>query len=350
MCVDGLGAKEIARTLNGEGLRTIRNGTWNKNGIYYILKNPVYTGTLVWGRHGKRKPGCQAAEEPTSAEGAHEPLVDEATFKQVQALLKARSPRVRHPRTVNSDFLLSGLLYCGKCGATMAGCSGKSSRYHYYSCRTYQTRGRGECAARRMNREKLDGFVIDRIRENILTGENLEDLVRLANEEAAQSRDASGDRLDAIDKQLGGLRKRLGKLCDALETGKLDLDVLAPRMTDLKAQVDALETTRAEVKTAMDGDGAALLSPAAVKAQAKDLQALLSAGSIIERKTFIASLVKRIEFDGEMVTVEYTIPLRTARAEPPNVEVLPIDLIGSPPREQTILLTLELAPPIAVGW
>jgi site-specific DNA recombinase len=45
MCADGMGAKEIVKTLNGEGLRTNRSTLWNKNTIYYILKNGIYTGT-----------------------------------------------------------------------------------------------------------------------------------------------------------------------------------------------------------------------------------------------------------------------------------------------------------------
>ncbi len=53
MCVGGMGAKEIVKTLNGEGLRTTSGKSWNKNNVYYILKNEVYTGTLVWNRQNK---------------------------------------------------------------------------------------------------------------------------------------------------------------------------------------------------------------------------------------------------------------------------------------------------------
>src|SRR5882724_1658314 len=59
MCADGMGAKEIVKTLNGEGLRTNTRKLWNKNTIYYILKNELYTGTFVWNRqtksHGRAK-------------------------------------------------------------------------------------------------------------------------------------------------------------------------------------------------------------------------------------------------------------------------------------------------------
>jgi len=67
-----------------------------------------------------------------------------------------------------------------------------------------------------------------------------------------------------------------------------------------------------------------------VKATAEDLRALLSAGTVTERKAFIRSFVQRTELDGAKVTIEYTIPLHNEKAEPPGREVLPIERTGSP--------------------
>jgi hypothetical protein len=53
MCADGMGAKEIVKTLNREGLSTNQGKPWNKNNIYYVLKNEAYTGTLIWNRQQK---------------------------------------------------------------------------------------------------------------------------------------------------------------------------------------------------------------------------------------------------------------------------------------------------------
>lgn len=41
--------------------------------------------------------------------------------------------------------LLSGLVYCGKCGAKMIGASAKSGHNHYYACNNYLKRGRHVC-------------------------------------------------------------------------------------------------------------------------------------------------------------------------------------------------------------
>lgn len=52
------------------------------------------------------------------------------------------------------------------------------------------------------------------------------------------------DRMDVIDAELRDIRARLSRLYDALETGKLDLDDLAPRIKELKTRQDELNKSK----------------------------------------------------------------------------------------------------------
>jgi len=165
----------------------------------------------------------------------------------VQELLNERSPTIIHPRTINSDYLLSGLLYCGRCGLGMLGCAAKSSRFFYYACQNYYKRGKDVCDARLINKDRLEAFVIDRVKANILTEENLAELVRLTNEEIGQAKNEYEDRLAVIDGHLEDLRQRPHKLYNPLETGKLEVADLAPRIKELREQIDELEGKRLEL-------------------------------------------------------------------------------------------------------
>jgi len=95
-----MGAKEIVKTLNGEGLRTNKGKPWNKNYVYYILKNEKYTGTLVWNQQnsspGSQKP--QNTQDIIRVDNNHPPIVDRETFEKVQDILSERSPQKVHPR------------------------------------------------------------------------------------------------------------------------------------------------------------------------------------------------------------------------------------------------------------
>ena len=157
----------------------------------------------------------------------------------------------------------------------------------------------------------IEGFVIDRVRDNILTNENLAELVRLTNAEIGSFTKRYSDKLKTIDRRLEALKARLGKLYDALETGKLGLDDFAARIKQLKAEIDGLEGTRSDTARRMDEAGPASLDEKTIMAYAEDLKGILGKGTIIEQKTFLQSFIKRIEVHKDKIVIDYTIPIDT---------------------------------------
>ena len=337
MAVEGMGAKGIVKVLNSEGLKTGRGKPWSKNNVYYILKNEVYTGTLFWNRRNRSDGHRKANEldEVIRIEKSHPALVDQETFERVQEFLRQRSPKIVHPRLVSSQYLLTGFIYCGKCGARMVGAAAKSSKFFYYVCHNCYTRGKEICDAGFINKDRLEAFVVDRVKANILTEENLEELVRLTNEDMREAKGAYAERLELMDAQLQDLRGRLHKLYDALETGKLELEELAPRIKELKAQIGDLETSRADLVDKLRDTRLELVNASAVKAYVEDLRTLLANAALVEQKTMLRSLIKRIEVNLPQVVIDYTFPLPTRDREPLTAEVLPFAQSGSPDRTRT---------------
>jgi site-specific DNA recombinase len=70
--------------------------------LYYMLTNPFYAGSF---------------EYPLASgqwyQGKHEPMVTEAEYERVQALLGRKG----NPRAVKRTFAYTGLIRCGHCGA-----------------------------------------------------------------------------------------------------------------------------------------------------------------------------------------------------------------------------------------
>ena len=326
MCLEGMGAKEIVKILNDEGLLTNLGKSWSKNHVYYILKNEVYTGTLLWNkrtRNVENKP-----DDVVRIENSHEPIVDRETFQKVQEVLKFRSPKVTKPRTINSRFLLSGFIYCGKCGYGMIGTSGKSSQFHYYACQNYCKRGKKVCDAKSFSKENLEVFVVDRLKDAILTEENLAELVHLTNKELNSSKVENEDKLATIEAQLDQHKERLHKLYDALETGKISLDDLSPRIKELTGKIRDLENQKFEMEVSLKNDRYVELSPSLIKAYVDDLKELLRKGTLLEQKAFLRSFIKRIEVDQDKVGIEYTMPLKNGKKETYGSEVLSTAQLG----------------------
>jgi len=211
----------------------------------------------------------------------------------------------------------------------MLGSAAKSSRFFYYACHNYAKRGKAVCAAKLVNKSQLEAFVIDRIQAHILTEDNLRELVRLTNEAINQAKDQSQEQLTVIAGQLAEAQGRLHKLYDALETGRLELDDLAPRIKALKGRINTLEEEQHSIQERMQEAKVALIGKAKVTAYVEDLRTLLSKGAFMEQKAFLRSFVKRIEVDHPRIALDYTIPLKAQKAEPLSREVLPFVQLGS---------------------
>jgi len=110
---------------------------------------------------------------------------------------------------------------------------GSSPRYRYYMCVNARRKGREVCPSPLLPTDKVEGLVVDRIKDYILTEENLEELVRLTNEELFQTSSEDRERLGILESQIADVESRLGKLYNALETGEIKTSDLAPRISAL---------------------------------------------------------------------------------------------------------------------
>ncbi len=311
----GRGCKSIAKRLNNDGLRTRTGKRWTTNGVLLILRNETYVGVQVWGR--------RKGNEKIRVEASWPAIVNRATFDKVQSLVTDRAPNVIHPRRVNSPYLLSGLVRCGICNRAMVGRSAKSGQYFYYRCDAANKSGDDKCPGHWIPRSKIEGFVIDRIRNHILTNENLAELVRLTHEEMHAGAQAEKDRLEHLMKQIANADSRLERLYEALETGSFASEELAPRIRQLQARKRELEEERNTTDAALHLRVAELPDIETIKAYVEDLKSVLASSEILEQRAFLKSFVKEIEVGNSELTIRYTLPLPPEGTDEEVIGVLP---------------------------
>ena len=227
-----------------------------------------------------------------------------------------------HPKRAASRFLLSGLARCGHCGKALIGADAKSGQFSYYVCGTLLKKGAGSCSSHYLNSAKFEGLVIDKIKEHILTNENLARLVNLVNEEMDSTSKTYQDELNALSDEIINVSHRLERLYDAIETGKIKLDDLAPRIHELRDQQENLQARRAQNYNFLSDRRVELASPEIVSLYINDLRNLLNNSSLSERKAFIRSFVKEVKVTGDDVLLTYTMPLTPGGISEENVGVL----------------------------
>lgn len=137
--IEGMSSFHIANKLNTLGIATPMQYKLNNNENYYcgyrtksilnwsehtvndILKNPVYTGTLVQGKTGtlnyKLKKRIQKEQKDfIRCENTHSPIISQEEFEIVQKLFK-NDTRVAPQK--NKLYLFSGIVKCGYCKANL---------------------------------------------------------------------------------------------------------------------------------------------------------------------------------------------------------------------------------------
>jgi len=156
--------RRVAHQLNGEETKAPTGGAWCVKTVRGLLKNQVYTGRLVYNKTAKHTSNGKAkwrpVEERVAKDGAVPAVVTPAVFAAAQQALKAGS--LLHPRAIASDYLLTGLVRCARCGGAMTGysMSPNGKRYRYYRCWQAFDKGKTACRGNLVRAEELDCTVL----------------------------------------------------------------------------------------------------------------------------------------------------------------------------------------------
>lgn len=155
----GESMSSISRDLNARGYRGALGGKWCAERMRNTLSNEKYLGNALLQKryrnnHIEKKLVANKGELPMYyAEGTHEPIIDQATFDKAQERLRMLAQQtVNRKKPTRSAF--SGLIHCGLCGNTYKRVTYRKK--HYWNCTTFQTKGKSECAAKRIPEETLE--------------------------------------------------------------------------------------------------------------------------------------------------------------------------------------------------
>ena len=251
-------------------------------------------------------------------------VIDKDTFDRVKSKIKDRAPANLHPKRGASRYLLSGLAKCGHCGKVLVGHDAKSGKFTCYVCGTVLKKGAGSCPSHYLNSKCFEAAVINKIKEHVLTTDNLTKLVQMVNEEMDGLAVDYRQRLDGIAVEFADVDHRLERLYDALETGKILIADLAPLIQQLRARREQLQSIKFGLEQELSDRRVELTDTETVTQYVNDLRNLLSENPLAERKSFVRSFVKEVKVTGDEVLITYTIPMLPKGMLEEKLAVLPI--------------------------
>lgn len=168
------------------------DGLWPDSSVRRILKNRLYTGTMVQGKNRVKSYKLHVSEalpeeEWIAVEQTHEAIIPPETFERVQALLARDTRAAPGKREV---YLFSGLLRCADCGRAMnrKQISQPYGTYHYYICSTFKKMARGACTKHTIRSDRLEQAVLETLRSQIALAVEMDELIAAINRNGAKKR------------------------------------------------------------------------------------------------------------------------------------------------------------------
>jgi site-specific DNA recombinase len=275
-----LGTRTIAQQLREEGAPAPSAG-WGHPAVHWIVTNPTYVGKIRW--------------RDNVFDGVHEPLVDEFTFAKAQAIMRERGEHAKR-RGNASDFILSGLLRCGKCGKSYIGMSanGNGGRYRYYACSGRQKYGPKACDGERLPREKIEHAVIRQLASLYRDEHVIGDVLARANADAEGRRPEFEQRLASIGAEITRAEHALDRYYGAFEQGKLSAERCEERLTRLQARLDDLRAQEAELSIQAPHEAAHAATPADLAEIADVLETVCAEGDPRKAKALLNLLIDEL--------------------------------------------------------
>ena len=295
------GAHTVARMMREKGYTRTEGRKIDGPFILRTVSNPFYRGRLVWNRQSRDENGKLVDNPPSDwvvVEDNHPALIDEATFRQAALIRRGRGTSV--PRLTGTKTALTGILYCGHCGAKMRSASfvtnqrtkAKTQKYFCPRNRNVKKGDSSRCPQRAVRTEIVDDQVIDRLGEEL--GESWIEAVagRLGGQLTGETPDDRS--VDAIKTELREAEAQLDHLLDAYLAGRADKRSFKKQANTFRDQIDRLRQEQAVAEAAAVQRTTEVVGWKKLRRLTGDPARILGALDPTERRWLLQSVVGRV--------------------------------------------------------
>ncbi|MGH2694497.1 MAG: recombinase family protein [Actinomycetota bacterium] len=260
------GSVAVSNWLNDSRRVTRRGSRWTPKTVLDVLRNATYTGKLPF--------------NGDLYDAKHEPIVDAHTFERAQKLLEMRAESLPSRAANASDYLLTGLLTCARCGHGFIGTAahGRGGVYRYYTCFSRQRHGTARCDQERIPAESLEEAIVAEALAALDDGSIFFEAARMADEARAATRaDEVAERRE-LSAEVAAKRGAVDRYLRAFETGELPPSACGHRVEELHKEIEVLESRRAALEAEVVETTAALSANDLARLKREIGAALLGAG------------------------------------------------------------------------
>lgn len=220
MVIDNMTDVEILNWLKINGYKNTRGGYYTKSAINRILNNRRYIGEYSYA--------------DVVVPGGMPAIIDEETFLKAREAKKSR----RTKRVRDNEYILSKILFCGECGASMHGRSGTSKsgkKHYYYACKEHI---KHNCDKTDIRKDFLENAIVKVVQAALFNDDVLNDIIDGIME--YQSQNLNNKALESLEKNLSTVNKSINNIIKAVENGLFNENMI-DRMNNLEIEKKEIE-------------------------------------------------------------------------------------------------------------
>ena len=308
MAAKGYGYGSIMQELNAKGYKTKRGNPFGKNSLYDLLRNEKYCGVYCFNktvnRSSKRKRNMHKYKEESEIiriDNAIPAIVSKDLWERANA---SRKLTAKTSTNAKYNYLLSGLIYCGECGAKFHGTHrrGGGRPYNVYRCNKQSNQMK--CGCREIKAEFLENFVIDSLTEHFFANGACDGIKTQVNEKISEALKTESEQIINAKNALTGLKTVRSNLVETLaETGYNK--IITDKLEDVERQINEYQ---ALIETENSKRKNISVSKSDIEAKIKELKEYMKNPTNTDlTKLLLRNYIDRIDVDNKTVKVTFKV-------------------------------------------
>lgn len=288
------GFNSIAQMLTEKGFTGQRTSHMQKDQVKNVLSSPFVAGYV---KH-----------LDDIYPGKHEPIIDKEIWNQVQKMLQERYTPIP---VKDENNLLTGFIYCGKCGCRMRfksrvwtskNAAGNNYYYVCYGRAGFKTMSEHYCPSPFYSAEKINAAVIKKITEYSLDPSALENYVS-----SLQPVNFGGN-MKSIQSELSKIDSQMERWLDAFEKEVIDAVTLSERIRKLNERKAKLENSLNEYNEKLQAYDSKVIRANDLLGFIRELPSQWDELTLEEKRGVIANTVESVTvFSNDDVAVKLAI-------------------------------------------
>ena len=198
---------------------------------------------------------------------------------------------------------------CGKCGGAYGVTGyGRERKYAYYNCINYSKKGKKVCRGQRLRADELDHEVIDRVRKLVFSDENMRKLVDDINAATKSLRIDCTRKVTELKKKAADLGLRMRRQYEAIESGKIDLSLVAERLKELRVQRDTFQEEIAYYERLNAQNRPVYITRSMIESYRKEMEEVFVGTNVHEKRDFLKKFIEKIVIHDSRIEIIYYAP------------------------------------------